>query len=113
MSIRGVHGAMTSEIQDGQKGAIMKMYVVITVRFSVFESSKTKRGTLGMRCIWTRNKNPREEIEPNNLSLVFFPMHVLNDNFDIIFEFKWKKVHYLYKDTITNNSQKLRNRSKV
>ena len=31
-SIRGVHGAMKSEIQDDQKGGMMQMYVVITVR---------------------------------------------------------------------------------
>ena len=31
-NIPGVHGAMTSEIQDGQKGGMMQMYVVITVR---------------------------------------------------------------------------------
>ena len=31
-SIQGVHGAMTSDIQDGQKGGMMQMYVVITLR---------------------------------------------------------------------------------
>ena len=31
-SIRGVHGAMTSKIQDVQRGGMMQMYVVITVR---------------------------------------------------------------------------------
>ena len=31
-SIRGVHGAMTSEIKDVQKGGMMQMYVVITMR---------------------------------------------------------------------------------
>ena len=31
-SIQGVHGAMTSEIQDGQKGGMMRIFVVITVR---------------------------------------------------------------------------------
>ena len=31
-SIRGVHGAMTSDIQDVQKGGMMQMYMVITVR---------------------------------------------------------------------------------
>ena len=31
-SIQGVHGAMTSKIEDGQKGGMMQMYVVITVR---------------------------------------------------------------------------------
>ena len=31
-SIQGVHGAMTCEIQESQKGGIMQIYVVITVR---------------------------------------------------------------------------------
>ena len=31
-SIQHVHGAMISDIQDGQKGGMMQMYVVITMR---------------------------------------------------------------------------------
>ena len=30
-SIQGVHGAMTSDIQDGQKRGMMQMYVVIII----------------------------------------------------------------------------------
>ena len=31
-SIQLIHGAITREIQDGKKGGMMQMYVVITVR---------------------------------------------------------------------------------
>ena len=47
MNIRGVHGSMTSEIQDGHKGGMMQMYITRVICVRENEQQSTQNNTHG------------------------------------------------------------------